>query len=419
MKRKILPQPMLVRVSDVLEMYNRKKMAIVRSFQRRSVWDRPTTNSFLESVSEGTAVSGIIVADIRSGIEASISTGDIRGREEYEKLDRAGYDSVNEDGQNRLGKLIDFCNDKFTFTGTLYDLDHKPREFDNVKFSKLPDSFRHAFMNSHVVVVTVQNAPWNKLPHMFRKLNSGMALNRIEMRQSVQTYIAEWLRSRCEGTFKDMWPRLSGCSENAILRMRDIEWMSQIVLTLNTHTKDRFFRDDDLDWFYNLGENKVHSAVAEYDPSELDRAEAIVEIARKTIDLQQKVTESKNVPQKTFWALLTLAEYIYDNGYLITSYDQLYQDVYRIDSRLDSDSKIQQGQDWQSARAKYPHETEDEIKKRVPDNDYYWRQCNRMESPTLRELRKGALIDAFMGEYRSGTVSCMKKPQPAQAMASK
>ena len=117
--------------------------------------------------------------------------------------------------------------------------------------------------------------------------------------------------------------------------------MSQIVLTLNTHTKDRFFRDDDLDWFYNLGENKVHSSVAEYDPSELDRAEAIVEIARKTIDLQQKVTESKNVPQKTFWALLTLAEYIYDNGYLITSYDQLYQDIYRIDSRLDSDSKIQ------------------------------------------------------------------------------
>ena len=415
MKRKILPQPMLVRVSDVLEMYNRKKMAIVKSFQRRSVWDRSTTNSYLESVSEGTAVSGIIVADIRTGIEASESSGDVRGKKEYEKLDRAGYDSVNEDGQNRLGELIDFCNDKFTFTGTLYDLDHKPREFVNVKFGKLPDSFKHAFKNSHVVVVTVQNAPWNKLPHMFRKLNSGMPLNRIEMRQSIQTPISEWFRSRCEGTFKDMWPRLSGCSENAILRMRDIEWMSQAVLTLNSHTKDRFFRDDDLDWFYNLGEGKILKSVTEYDSNELDRAEAIVEIVRKTIELQQTVPDSKNVPQKTFWALLILAEYIYDKGYQVVSYDQFYQDVYRIDARLDSDSKIQQGNDYVAARQQYPHETEDELKLRVRDNDYYWRQCNRMENPTLRAKRKSALIDTLMAEKRAGTVSSLKKPQPIAA----
>lgn len=419
MKRKILPQPMLVRVSDVLEMYNRKKMAIVKSFQRRSVWDRSTTNSYLESVSEGTAVSGIIVADIRTGIEASESSGDVRGRKQYEKLDRAGYDSVNEDGQNRLGELIDFCNDKFTFTGTLYDLDHKPREFVNIKFNKLPDSFKHAFKNSHVVVVTVQNAPWNKLPHMFRKLNSGMPLNRIEMRQSIQTPISEWFRSRCEGTFKDMWPRISGCSNNAILRMRDIEWLSQIVLTLNTHTKDRFFRDDDLDWFYNLGEGKTIMSVSEYDQNELDRAQAIVEVVRKTIELQQTVTDSKSVPQKTFWALVTLAEYIYDNNYSIVSYDQFYQDAYRVDGRLTSDSTIQQGQDLANARQQFPHETDDELKKRFPDNNYYWRQCNRMESPVLRGYRKDKIIKEFTGEMHAGTISSIKKKNPPAAMASK
>jgi len=419
MKRKILPQPMLVRVSDILEMYNRKKMAVVKQFQRRPVWDRPTKISFIESVSEGTAVSGIIVADIRSGIGASSSTGDIAGQEEYQKLDKAGYDTVNEDGQNRVGELIGFCNDKFTFTGTLYDLEHKPREFTNVKFSKLPDSFRHAFLNSHVVVVTVQNAPWNKLPHMFRKLNSGMSLNSIEMRQSIQTPIAEWLRSRCEGTFKDMWPRISGCSTNAILRMRDIEWLSQILLTLNSHTKERFFRDDDLDWFYNLGEGKPMVSVTEYDRNELDRAQAIVEIARKTIELQQSVPDSKSVPQKTFWALITLAEYIYDNNYSILSYDQFYQDVYRIDGRLTSDSTIQQGQDFAQARIKFPHETDDELKKRCPDNNYYWRQCNRMESPTLRVCRKDSLVNEFLKEFRAGSVASIKKKQPPAAVASK
>ena len=75
MIRKITSDPQNVTVRDVIEDYN-EKMAIVKDFQRRQVWKKQTINEYIESVSEGIAVSGVIVADINSGIEASEACGD-------------------------------------------------------------------------------------------------------------------------------------------------------------------------------------------------------------------------------------------------------------------------------------------------------------------------------------------------------
>ena len=77
--RKITNTAQNVSVQDVVNDYNENKMAVVKDFQRREVWQKKTVNEYIESVSEGTAVSGIIVADINSGIEASDAHGDERG----------------------------------------------------------------------------------------------------------------------------------------------------------------------------------------------------------------------------------------------------------------------------------------------------------------------------------------------------
>ena len=123
MKRKITSTAQNVSVQDVVRDYNDKKMAVPKNFQRREVWQKKTVNDYIESVSEGTAVSGIIVADIVSGIEASEAHSDLRGAEWYRKLHLEGKRSVNEDGQNRLRKgLMEFVNNETTFTGTLYNL---------------------------------------------------------------------------------------------------------------------------------------------------------------------------------------------------------------------------------------------------------------------------------------------------------
>jgi hypothetical protein len=413
MIRKITNTAQNVSVQDVVNDYNDKKMAVVKDFQRREVWQKKTVNEYIESVSEGTAVSGIIVTDIVSGTEASEAHGDLRGAERYKKLHAAGKLTVNEDGQNRLRKgLMAFVNNETTFTGTLYDLSYKPRQFVNVKFEKLPVNFQHAFLNSTVLIVTVKNAPFRKLPAIFRKLNAGDPLNRTESRQSYQSDISNWIRNNCEGTFVEMWPRFSGCSDQAVRRMRDIEWMTQAFMTCNVHTKDRFFRDDDMDWFFEIGEDKPMSKVPEYDRAERQRFISILEIIRTTVEQQQAVPASKRIPQRTFWAMLAVAEYFYDsNGkYAIHSYDQFYRDVHGIDARLVNDSKHAQSSDLKTAKLNNPHLDDDEISKMAPDNDYYWNQCRRMEVPIHRDNRKTTLIDEVRRQIQAAAFPSIIAP---------
>lgn len=89
-----------------------------------------------------------------------------------------------------------------------------------------------------------------------------------------------------------------------------------------------------MDWFYKIGEDKPMSKVVEYDSAERSRFISILETIRKTVEQQQAVPASKRIPQRTFWALLTIAEHFYDcNGkYTIHSYDQFYRDVQGIDA---------------------------------------------------------------------------------------
>jgi hypothetical protein len=417
--RKITKTAQNVSVQDVVNDYNDKKMAIVKDFQRRVVWQRDTANKYIESVSKGTAVSGIIVADIESGIEASDAHSDIRGAERYRKLKSEGKLTVNEDGQNRLRKgLMGFVNNETTFTGTLYDLNYQPQQFTNIKFEKLPPSFQQAFLHSTVIIVTVRNAPFKELPSIFRDLNAGDPLNRTENRQSYQTDISIWIRKYCEGTFSNIWSRFSGCSEQSILRMRDIEWFTQAFMSINEHTKSRFFRDADMDWFYQIGENRAMSKVPEYDDAEQRKFISIMETIKNTVEQQQAVPASKTIPQRTFWAMLFVAEYFYDcNGkYVIHSYDQFYRDVHSIDARLVNDSKHDQSSDLKLARANNPHLDDADISAMAPDSDYYWYQCRRMVNPTRRDTRKDTLIAEVKKAISSGKFTSINAPV---ALASK
>jgi len=71
MKRKIEALPSQRSVQNVVDDLNTTKMKVDKNFQRRVVWTSTDRNEFFESVSQGIAVSGIIVADIPTGIEAS------------------------------------------------------------------------------------------------------------------------------------------------------------------------------------------------------------------------------------------------------------------------------------------------------------------------------------------------------------
>ena len=214
-----------------------------------------------------------------------------------------------------------------------------------------------------------------------------------------------------------MWPRFSGCSEQSIRRMRDIEWFTQSFMTCNKHTKDRFFRDADMDWFYTIGEDKPMSMVHEYDQSQRQRFITIMDTIRDTVEQQQTVPASKRIPQRTFWAMLIVAEYFYDsnNKYTIHSFDQFYRDVHTLDANLVNDSKVEQTNDMKATKSKNPHLTADELSDLHPDKHYYFNWSRRMEVPDLRNKRKESLIDTVKDAINKGQFLSIVAPPVAMA----
>jgi hypothetical protein len=173
-----------------------------------------------------------------------------------------------------------------------------------------------------------------------------------------------------------------------------------------------------MDWFYQIGENRAMSKVPEYDDAEQRKFISIMETIKNTVEQQQAVPASKTIPQRTFWAMLFVAEYFYDcNGkYVIHSYDQFYRDVHSIDARLVNDSKHDQSSDLKLARANNPHLDDADISAMAPDSDYYWYQCRRMVNPTRRDTRKDTLIAEVKKAISSGKFTSINAPV---ALASK
>jgi len=392
-KSKVSCVPSNMTVLDVIQQFDENKMAIIRAFQRRVVWTPTEINAYLASVSEGVCASGIVVADIDSGIEACEATGDQAGEKSYRDLHAKGNRTVSEDGMNRLTTLIAFVRNEVFFTGTLYDLEHNPQQFKNKKFENLPNDFQKAFLYSTLVVVTVKNAPWKKLPEIFINLNSGCPLNSIEKRNAMQTPISGHIRGQSEGTYATMWPRFTGMGEQNIRRMKDIQLLTQAVMVLNRKTTNLNTSDAQLDAFYRLGVGRQINDVDEYDASELSRIDSVMGMMNQMVNLQRKVPASKRIPAKTFWAMLWVLEMIHDQGYDIVDYAQLYEDIYTTDVQLESASKVQQATDITSYQK--AGKTQDEVDELTKDSKYYWRWINRTTDCDPRQKRQRALLKKF------------------------
>ena len=402
MKRKIEALPSQRSVQNVVDDLNsKKKMKVDKNFQRRVVWTSRDRNEFFESVSRGIAVSGIIVADIPTGIEASKEANDDSGVAKYEEHQNKGYKYVSEDGMNRIDAIVKFLKDECFFTGTLYDLEHEKHEIDNKKFSDMPESVKHAFRNSSLIVTVVYHAPYSKLCDIFTNVNAGQPLNAVEKRNALSTPISSYIRDKAEGTFKEMWPRY--LSPQKINRMEDIKWLSKALVCVNKKTNDWGLGEAHVDRFYKKGVGKKFLAnVSEYDEAELERVCGIMDIVAVATAKQEMFTDSKSLPQKTFWSLLYIAEYIYDHSYNIRDYSKLFKLAYHLDTALERQSKAEQASDTEQFKISHKQLSKEDLEKKlseeIKDDNYYWRWINRNDDYKLRKQRKETLIEALEGD---------------------
>ena len=394
-------------VQDVVEDFSARRQWVDKRYQRRVVWESKDTNSYFESVSNGTAVSNIVVADIATGVEASRDAGDDEGVVAYEAALNRGAASTSLDGQNRTEKLCLFINNKLEFSGILWGLDGKPYLIDNKTFANLPETVQNHFLTRGVGVCEMRNVPYRDLPDIFINLQRGCPLEAQEKRNAWQTWLSEKLRTLAEGHLEPMFPKVATMTANKIKRMKDIELLAATFLHLSRvlPSKFRTLSQSCLDHFYAVGIDVPRATVPAYAASEIDRGTEIINLTARLIDDQNKHSGSTSTPFKTYWALVFAATYFYDNDVRVVDYASVYNTIYELDVRLARESKNQQAADNTAYLKSFPKATEDEIAKAHPDDNYYWRRVNRNQTEKLRALREEDFTTELKSLIQSGDVA--------------
>lgn len=197
-------------VKWIVDMFRNELLFVDNSFQRRYVWLEKHQIKLMETILLGYAVPEIYIW--------VTDTDAITGDTKYSIID----------GQQRIGAVVDFIKGKYSLKSSC--LDDPNSRFANKKFEELEDEdrkliWRYAF-SMRVVKAEVER---DKIVKLFLRLNStDKSLNPQELRNA--EFNGEFLKLANEISTLDFWNSNKIFSVNDLRRMKDIEFISSILM---------------------------------------------------------------------------------------------------------------------------------------------------------------------------------------------
>ena len=389
--------PQLRSVREIVKNFNR--MICDNSFQRDFVWNLDNQREYISTVIAGGASSAIILADIPSCLTASEHRGSQYGVQRLKGQHEEGYVESKIDGHQRTTTLYRFFNNEFTISGNFIDVDGIPHDIKNQFFRDLPNSLRDTFLFSNVVVTVISGFSFQEVITQFVDIQKGNHLTHAEIRWASMTPYNPWVKKR-RNIYKPALEKVSVFAKKSHRKL-DVEVFDQTMLQLMPSTKQNSTFQSNLDTWYAHGEGRGEMKyVEEYKASELDRAWNIFKSFISPILIKNKIDHTK-VAIRTYWAIVAASEYLWDHGYKVSDYSDMYNLIKEINNDLYHDSKMQQAADTKKARQLTPMQDD------PPDNRYYWYWCGVPHAPLDRTRRK----NAFLGEFtqRLSQANCAQK----------
>ena len=329
---------MNVKVTELVNDYNREKVFYDPSFQRRTVWSPKTDGSpYAEALSDGTAkdLSKIVIVDVRRSLSRALSSGCEEAVEYFESVLENGFEYISIDGQNRSKFVEDFFNNSVEISGDFEDADGKVISVTNKFFKDLPQRLQDGFRMSEVDLSVMTVGSRGKLSRLFERANSGVALNNQEKRNAMPTPISQLVRESSETLHNAL---VKVIRETDVLRMLDDELTTHMIMVLLD--SNHGLSDSEVDSFYREGLTffSLKDSGFPYSETELRRAEKILLNWKNTILHQTLYTGKKKIPKYLSWAVLYACAWAYDNGYMITDREEFFGLVKAIDDRLTVES---------------------------------------------------------------------------------
>tara|TARA_Y100000592_G_scaffold92353_1_gene153947 strand:+ start:24842 stop:26077 length:1236 start_codon:yes stop_codon:yes gene_type:complete len=350
-----------IKVKDLL---NRATYVDPR-FQRKACWKTVQKEKFLNSLVRGYAVNPIINADLHA-CEEFCSKNDLplEQRDFQHAIESHNVDFVSVDGQNRTSTLQAYKNNKFTSSS--FSTDGKRK-----LFKKLSEEEQKAFEDTEILVVDIYQATYSQMTEVFRAVNGGMPLNRMELRNALNTPIARFVRS-----LADKYPFLVERVESVTkTRMKDLDTALKAACFLHSKVMsaelksgqcDLAFSENGLDQFYEHGIGQGLINIGYYGTTFSADVHKMFEWLDKVIQHAGTDEETGNFNKVTmpfFWALCSVYRLMVVENNLpnLRSFCQSSRDfhaaVYDIVSTAHGDLTRQSHLDYGNKLKKNPKES--------------------------------------------------------------
>lgn len=165
----------------------------------------------------------------------------------HRETDAEGKSNYNiVDGQQRIRSILDFINGDFALSET-----YNP-EYADYNFDDLPDSVQQYFWGYILYVREITGATENDVRNMFKRMNKNVvALNAQELRHA--TYSGDFIRLMEELAEDDAWAENKIVTANQIRRMKDVEFLSSLFISMMHGIQDK---TKELDKYYQFYEEK-------------------------------------------------------------------------------------------------------------------------------------------------------------------
>lgn len=205
-------------ISRLKLMYDSNALFIDNSFQRRYVWEEKHKIALIETILLGYDIPAIYIWQQ----EPNPTTGEIR------------YSIV--DGQQRIGAIISFLNNEFPLTKK-YLIDQSGALWENMYFSDLPDNLRSDIWSYSLKTMEInREVSLDEIKTMFLRLNiTNKALNPQELRNA--QFNGKFIRLAINISEWDFWSKNSIFSNNDIRRMKDVEFVSHLLIFIRKGMK--------------------------------------------------------------------------------------------------------------------------------------------------------------------------------------
>ena len=370
------------------------------SFQRDFVWNIDKQREYIETVFAGSASSAIILADITSCLTASEHRGTSAGVKKLESQKSENYTESKIDGHQRTTTLKRFYDNEFTITATLIDLNGKAHSIENKFYKQLPLILQNTFLFSNVVVTVNHGFTFQEVVEQFVNVQKGDTLTPAEVRwATLSPYNFSFVKPKRD-IFKKALEKVEAF-EKKIIRKCDVEIFDQTILQLMPSTKGQNCGQSDLRAWYDYGDGHANFAgVPEYNQVEMDNAWKVFDEYINPI-LVNNGTDYNRVSIQTYWAIVAAAEYIWENGYVVSDFAGLYVLIRNTNKNLIQKSKLQQASDINIARKCVPAQDD------PPDSRYYWWWCSLPHNAKVRAMKNAEFIQEFQKGLRGS--KCLRK----------